>query len=138
MTLMGTFRMTGRASFSRTNVRGSKSFGDRGQISRSLQNSKFCSGTDIHLQRVTPTAFFMMLVVDWGHWFVARGFASEYLFACAEFGTFGPVKVLAGLRAENQAHHWGNSESESTHRAKIRLKELFCRMSRSRGIFERQ
>ncbi len=78
------------------------------------------------MQRVTPTAFFMMLVVDWGHWFVARGFASEYLFACAEFGTFGPVKVLAGLRAENQAHHWGNSESESTHRAKIRLKELFC------------
>ncbi len=61
-----------------------------------------------------------------GHWCVTRGYASEYLFACAEFGTFGPVKVLAGLRAENQAHHWGNSEFDATHRAKIRLKELFC------------
>ena len=61
-----------------------------------------------------------------GRWCVARGFASEYLFACAELGTFGPIKVLAGLRAENQAHHWGDSESESTQRAKKRLKELFC------------
>jgi hypothetical protein len=61
-----------------------------------------------------------------GRWCVNKGFASVYLFVCAEFGTFGPIKILAGLRAENQAHHWGNSESDSNHRAKMRLKELFC------------
>ncbi len=45
---------------------------------------------------------------------------------CAEFGTYGPVQVLAGLRAENQAYHWGNSAAASTVKAKARLKELFC------------
>ncbi len=61
-----------------------------------------------------------------GRWCVSRHLAAEYLFACAEFGTFGPVQVLAGLRAENQAHHWGTLGAEPTLRAKQRLKELFC------------
>ena len=42
-----------------------------------------------------------------GRWCVARNLAPDYLFACAEFGTYGPIQVLTGLRAENQAHHWG-------------------------------
>lgn len=61
-----------------------------------------------------------------GRWCVSRGLTPEYLFACAEFGTYGPVRVLAGLRAENQAHHWGTDSAASTIRAKERLKELFC------------
>jgi len=61
-----------------------------------------------------------------GRWCVSRGLAPDYLFACAEFGTYGPVQVLAGLRAENQAHHWGTTSAASTVRAKERLKELFC------------
>lgn len=61
-----------------------------------------------------------------GRWCVSNGLAPDYLFACAEFGTYGPVKVLAGLRAENQAHHWGTPEAASTVLAKARLKELFC------------
>lgn len=61
-----------------------------------------------------------------GQWCVAQQFAPKYLFACAEFGTYSPVKVLAGLRAENQAHHWGKPEDASTVKAKQRLKELFC------------
>jgi len=61
-----------------------------------------------------------------GRWCVSRRLAPEYLFACAEFGTYGPVQVLAGLRAENQAHHWGTPSAASTVRAKERLKELFC------------
>ncbi len=61
-----------------------------------------------------------------GRWCASHHFAAQYLFACAEFGTFGPIQVLAGLRAENQAHHWGTSGSPSTMRAKQRLKELFC------------
>lgn len=61
-----------------------------------------------------------------GRWCVSRQLAAQYLFACAEFGTFGSVRVLAGLRAENQAHHWGTSGAVLTLRAKQRLKELFC------------
>jgi hypothetical protein len=61
-----------------------------------------------------------------GRWCVSRNLAADYLFACAEFGTYGPVRVLAGLRAENQAHHWGVPGTASTIRAKQRLKELFC------------
>ena len=61
-----------------------------------------------------------------GQWCVSRGLAHDYLFACAEFGSYGAVQVLAGLRAENQAHHWGTPQAASTHWAKERLKELFC------------
>ena len=61
-----------------------------------------------------------------GRWCVSRGLAPNYLFCCAEFGTYGPVQVLAGLRAENQAHHWGAPKTASTIRAKQRLTELFC------------
>jgi hypothetical protein len=61
-----------------------------------------------------------------GQWCVSRRLAPDYLFACAEFGTYGPVQVIAGLRAENQAYHWGTSSAVSTVRAKEKLKELFC------------
>jgi len=61
-----------------------------------------------------------------GRWCVNRGLAPDYLFACAEFGTDEPVAVLAGLRAENQAHHWGKPSDSSTVSAKLKLKELFC------------
>jgi hypothetical protein len=60
-----------------------------------------------------------------GRWCVAQGFAEEYLFAYAEFGTFSNLRVLAGLRVENQAHHWlpaSRSRALSAHA----LKELFC------------
>ena len=61
-----------------------------------------------------------------GRWCVARNLAPDYLFAFAEFGTYGPMQMLAGLRAENQAHHWGTPAAAYTVRAKHRLKELFC------------
>lgn len=61
-----------------------------------------------------------------GRWCVASHLAPQYLFACAEFGTYGPIQVLAGLRKENQAHHWGIPAAPSTLRAKEGLKELFC------------
>lgn len=61
-----------------------------------------------------------------GRWCVSKGLARDYLFACAEFGTYGPVRVLAGLRAENQAHHWGDPDSAATRRTKDRLQEVFC------------
>lgn len=61
-----------------------------------------------------------------GAWCVHHKLAEDYLFATAEFGTYGPIQVLAGLRAENQAHLWGQPDSPATLRAKRKLKELFC------------
>lgn len=61
-----------------------------------------------------------------GRWCVASGLAPDYLFAYAEFGTYGPIQMLGGLRAENQAHHWDTPDSPATRRTKERLKELFC------------
>jgi hypothetical protein len=61
-----------------------------------------------------------------GAWCLSRGLAPRYSFAYAEFGTFSNLRVLAGLRAENQAHHWGSSSDPATIRAKDRLKALFC------------
>lgn len=61
-----------------------------------------------------------------GQWCVFRKMAPEYLFACAEFGTYAPIKVLAGLRAENQAHHWSKHASPHSISVKENLRELFC------------
>jgi len=61
-----------------------------------------------------------------GRWCAAENPGRDYLHAVAEFGTCAPSLVLAGLRAENQAYHWGRLEDASTERAKRRLVELFC------------
>ena len=63
---------------------------------------------------------------SFGQWCVAHNRGRDYLFATAEFGTYKPAQVLAGLRAENQAHHWGGPQEPSTERSKQRLVELFC------------
>lgn len=61
-----------------------------------------------------------------GTWCAARFPAVDYTYLCAEFGTYSPLWVLAGLRVENQAHHWGRSRALRTRLAKGRLMELFC------------
>jgi hypothetical protein len=61
-----------------------------------------------------------------GQWCVRRSPQRDYLFASVEFGTYSRLKVLSGIRAENQAHHWGKPGDPATVRAKQRLKELFC------------
>ena len=60
-----------------------------------------------------------------GKWCQARMAHCDYLFLGAEFGTYSAVRVLAGLRAENQAYHWGQPQARSTARAKQQLQELF-------------
>jgi hypothetical protein len=70
-------------------------------------------------------------------WCIAQIPDCDYLHLCAEFGTHGLLRVIAGLRAENQAHHWGKPGDSATVRAKERLKELFCPASpewRSRAL----
>ncbi len=61
-----------------------------------------------------------------GRWCVAQAWVPRFLFTCAEFGTYPPLKVLAGLRQENRAHHWGKPNDKHTIHSKRRLKELFC------------
>ena len=60
-----------------------------------------------------------------GPWCVAQGFAPEYLYMTAEFGTFGNIPMLAGLRQENRAFHWGKPGGRFTERARARFRELF-------------
>ena len=74
-----------------------------------------------------------------GQWCVARREGVDYLHAVAEFGTYTPIQVVAGLRAENQAHHWCDWEDASTRQAKQRLVELFCPRSEDwrRRVLER-
>ena len=61
-----------------------------------------------------------------GRWCAARAASRDYVYAAAEFGTYGLVAVLAGLRAENQAHHWCRPDDPALERSKRRLVELFC------------
>lgn len=74
-----------------------------------------------------------------GRWCHGIGLAQEYIYACAEFGTYPPVQVLSGLRAENQAHHWGSPDDASTLKAKKSLRELFCPASETwrKTVFNR-
>ncbi|QDU30168.1 hypothetical protein ETAA8_52870 [Anatilimnocola aggregata] len=61
-----------------------------------------------------------------GCWCAHQSRVSDYLYACAEFGTYPPLQVLAGLRAENREFHWGKANSTALSAAKERLRELFC------------
>lgn len=61
-----------------------------------------------------------------GVWCKHRFPETEYDVMVAEFGTTGPLQVIAALRAENQAHHWARPEDDVTRRAKTRLREAFA------------
>jgi hypothetical protein len=62
---------------------------------------------------------------SFGPWCAAQ-VPADYLYMVAEFGTYGNVPMLAGLRAENRAHHWGRPGHPPSDRARARLRELFC------------
>lgn len=61
-----------------------------------------------------------------GTWCQATFGDRAYDFLCAEFGTEPGLGVVAALRAENRAHHWGDPGSEGTRRARLRLREVFA------------
>jgi Protein of unknown function (DUF2817) len=63
---------------------------------------------------------------SFGPWCIAQRAADDYTYLVAEFGTFGIVRMLTGIRAENQAHHWGHPGDANFKRAKAGLSELFC------------
>ena len=57
-----------------------------------------------------------------GQWCRGQQLAPDYIYACAEFGTYSSIRVLAGLRAENQAHHWADPHDACATRAKANLR----------------
>lgn len=61
-----------------------------------------------------------------GRWVVSQQLASDYLYLCAEFGTYSPIKVLSALRRENQAHRTVEEGSDLWQKEKQRLREVFC------------
>lgn len=61
-----------------------------------------------------------------GAWCVARAHIPSYVFAFAEVGTYGGLRTIEALRAENQAHHWAAPDARELATAKARLKEVFC------------
>jgi hypothetical protein len=61
-----------------------------------------------------------------GKWCQAKMEPCDYVFLGAEFGTYSSVNMIAGLRAENQAHHWGLPQTAGAQRVKQHFQELFC------------
>lgn len=61
-----------------------------------------------------------------GQWCRALVPNAEYLYLCAEAGTYPALRMLAALQAENQAHHWAPPGSAVIRAAKRRLLERFC------------
>lgn len=61
-----------------------------------------------------------------GVWLQRKFNDRKYYFAGAEFGTYGPVRVMGALRAENRAHHYASPESKGYTNAKVELLECFC------------
>ena len=70
-----------------------------------------------------------------GAWLARHAGSRGYRFACLEFGTYGPVRVLAALRAENRAQHHSTPGAPAYRRAKRELVECFCPAS---GLWRRK
>ena len=60
-----------------------------------------------------------------GDWCRNRFPQCQYDLLTAEFGTYGGLKVVAALRAENQAYWWGNNSPKHIW-TKQQLKEVFA------------
>ncbi len=61
-----------------------------------------------------------------GKWMQNHFRSRDYHFAAAEFGTYGALRVVAALRAENRVHHYGSRNSSLYQSAKNELLECFC------------
>lgn len=82
-------------------------------------------GSDVYFEHGSDDSLYVARG-GFGQWCVGHHFAPHYLFATAEFGTYPPVRIVSGLRRENQAHHFGDPRSPRSIAAKQRLLELFC------------
>jgi len=62
----------------------------------------------------------------WEKWCLREMDPRRYRFATAEFGTYSMLHVLAALRAENRAFHWGDRRDAVYRQASERLVEAFA------------
>lgn len=81
------------------------------------------------LQTTDETAY--VVTGSMGDWLQHKFKDRNYYFAGAEFGTYGPVRVLGAIRAENCAHHFAKADSRMNRTAKAELMECFCPKSDS-------
>jgi hypothetical protein len=68
---------------------------------------------------------------DFGDWLAGRFPERDYLYLCAEFGTFGPTRVIGTMRRENQFHHGTDPTSPARQAFKARVLDTFCPVSPS-------
>ena len=61
-----------------------------------------------------------------GAWLQNRFQAKRYRFVVAEFGTYGPIRVLGAIRAENRGHHYGYNSKRQKRAVEQELMECFC------------
>lgn len=59
-------------------------------------------------------------------WMLQRFADRDFRSIGLEFGTYNVIRVLAAIRAENRAHHYGKRDSGSYRAAKDELFECFC------------
>ena len=62
---------------------------------------------------------------SFGDWMQQHFRNRRYYFLGAEFGTYGPIRVLGAIRAENRAHHYMSANTKQYIAAKQELKECF-------------
>ena len=98
---------------------------DQAPTDGQLDTLEKCYGTE-NFQISNPEGIAYLTSGGFGPWLTSRNQSTDYLYTCAEFGTYHDLKVLSALRSENQAHHWGQTGDASTLRAKANLKEVFC------------
>jgi len=66
---------------------------------------------------------------DMGEWLSNRFADRQYLYLCAEFGTFNSTRVIGMLRRENQAHHWLDKRHPRYAEIKSRVIDTFAPFS---------
>ncbi|MCE9533480.1 MAG: DUF2817 domain-containing protein [Planctomycetes bacterium] len=62
---------------------------------------------------------------DMGEWLSRRFADLNYLYLCAEFGTYGSTRVIGTLRRDNQARHWTPPESPLRAMTRAEMLEVF-------------
>jgi hypothetical protein len=63
---------------------------------------------------------------DMGEWLTRRFAANNYVYFCAEFGTYNSTRVIGALRRENQANYWGRPDSAVYRKCKAEALEVFA------------
>ena len=66
---------------------------------------------------------------DLGEWLSQRFADRDYLYLCAEFGTYNSTRVIGTLRRENQAHFFSSPESAAYKENKRQVQATFTPFS---------